>query len=84
MRRILWLEIVDQPRDDPEWWKARKEDGTIGLVPKNYVKILDGNQEENRSPNPSSDTPGSTPVAVVDNNIFEQRLVPWKHFTTGM
>ena len=70
------LEIVDQPRDDPEWWKARKEDGTIGLVPKNYVKILDGNQEENRSPNPSSDTPGSTPVAVVDNNILNK---DWYH-----
>ena len=35
------LEIVEQPETDPEWWKARKSDGTLGLVPKNYVKIVD-------------------------------------------
>jgi NCK adaptor protein len=67
------LEIIDQPRDDPEWWKARKEDGTVGLVPKNYVKILDGNQDE-KQPVPNS--PGSTPVAVVDNSILGKE---WYH-----
>lgn len=67
------LEIIDQPKDDPEWWKARKEDGTIGLVPKNYVKILDGNREEKRPP---PDSPGSTPVAVVDNSILNK---DWYH-----
>ena len=67
------LEIIDQPRDDPEWWKARKEDGTIGLVPKNYVKILDGNNDEKR---PVPVSAGSTPVAVVDNSILNKE---WYH-----
>ena len=69
----ILLDIIDQPKDDPEWWKARKEDGTIGLVPKNYVKILDGNQDEKR---PVTDNAGSTPVAVVDNSILDKE---WYH-----
>lgn len=67
------LEIIDQPRDDPEWWKARKEDGTIGLVPKNYVKILDGNQDGQRH---VPENAGSTPNAVVDNSILTKE---WYH-----
>lgn len=69
------LEIIDQPRDDPEWWKARKEDGTIGLVPKNYVKILDGNQDE-KLPVPDNAGATPTPVAVVDNSILNKE---WYH-----
>lgn len=75
------LEIIDQPRDDPEWWRAKKEDGTIGLVPKNYVKILDGNQAEQNPNSPSS--PGSPPglgeatsASVVDKNILNK---DWFH-----
>lgn len=66
------LEIIDQPKDDPEWWKARKKDGTVGLVPKNYVKIVKEDTSTNEIPHPSS----STPVAVVDNNILTQE---WYH-----
>lgn len=69
------LEIIDQPKDDPEWWKARKEDGTIGLVPKNYVKIVDGNQE-NRPKNAVTNTPAATSVAVVDSSILNKE---WYH-----
>lgn len=74
------LEIIDQPRDDPEWWRARKEDGTIGLVPKNYVKILDGNQRERKPETPSSpQSPtggGAMSVLVVDKNILNK---DWFH-----
>lgn len=34
------LDIIRQPPGDPDWWEAKKSDGTTGLVPKNYVKVL--------------------------------------------
>lgn len=35
------MEVVEKPENDPEWWKCRKVDGQLGLVPKNYVTVLD-------------------------------------------
>jgi len=32
------LDILEEPPDDPEWWLARNSEGTVGLVPKNYVE----------------------------------------------
>lgn len=34
------LEVIERPDNDPDWWRARNEQGEIGLIPKNYVKIL--------------------------------------------
>ena len=34
------MEVVEKPENDPEWWKCRKADGQLGLVPKNYVVVL--------------------------------------------
>ena len=34
------MDIIDQPPDDPDWWEARKIDGTTGLVPRNYVEVV--------------------------------------------
>ena len=34
------MDIIDQPQDDPDWWEARKSDGTTGLVPRNYVEVV--------------------------------------------
>ncbi|KAL2097637.1 hypothetical protein ACEWY4_006844 [Coilia grayii] len=34
------MDVVEKPENDPEWWKCRKADGQIGLVPKNYVTVL--------------------------------------------
>ncbi|XP_023236952.1 SH2/SH3 adapter protein dreadlocks-like [Centruroides vittatus] len=34
------LEIIQRPSNDPDWWKARNKKGEIGLVPKNYLKVI--------------------------------------------
>ena len=34
------MDIIDQPSDDPDWWEARKPDGTTGLIPRNYVEVV--------------------------------------------
>ena len=33
------LEILDRPPSDPEWLKARNNQGQTGLIPKNYVQV---------------------------------------------
>lgn len=32
------LEVVERKGN---WWQARKQDGTIGIVPSNYVSVLE-------------------------------------------
>ncbi|XP_055386601.1 cytoplasmic protein NCK1 isoform X2 [Condylostylus longicornis] len=34
------LEIIDRPSSDPDWYKARNNQGQIGLVPRNYLQEL--------------------------------------------
>ncbi|XP_027020461.1 cytoplasmic protein NCK2a [Tachysurus fulvidraco] len=34
------MEVVEKPENDPEWWRCRNSKGVIGLVPKNYVAVL--------------------------------------------
>ncbi|KAF5899813.1 cytoplasmic protein NCK1 isoform X1, partial [Clarias magur] len=38
------MDVLEKPENDPEWWKCRKADGQVGLVPKNYVTILQESQ----------------------------------------
>ena len=36
------MEIIDQPADDPDWWEARHQGETnSGLIPRNYVEIIE-------------------------------------------
>ncbi|OZC08295.1 SH3 domain protein [Onchocerca flexuosa] len=41
------LVIIDHPAHDPEWWKARNEKGCMGLVPTNYIEVVDSNPDPN-------------------------------------
>jgi NCK adaptor protein len=34
------MDIIDQPPDDPDWWEAKKADGSTGLIPRNYVEVI--------------------------------------------
>ena len=71
------LDIIDKPDDDPEWWLARKQDGTSGLVPRNYIVIVDS---EGEAPTSSSDptiAQGSQqPVKVI---LPEHRKLPFSN-----
>lgn len=49
------LEVLD--KGDDGWWKVRSEDGTEGLVPANYVEILEEEEEDSRMPPPPPPPP---------------------------
>ncbi|XP_078470156.1 cytoplasmic protein NCK2-like isoform X1 [Lampetra planeri] len=34
------MDVLEKPEDDPEWWRCRKSDGRVGLVPRNYVQVV--------------------------------------------
>ncbi|TRZ04420.1 hypothetical protein DNTS_023640, partial [Danionella cerebrum] len=46
------MDVVEKPENDPEWWKCRKADGQIGLVPKNYVTVLQESHNSSSMPGP--------------------------------
>ncbi|XP_034024678.1 cytoplasmic protein NCK1 isoform X2 [Thalassophryne amazonica] len=49
------MEVVEKPENDPEWWKCRKADGQLGLVPKNYVTVLDSTSPKATAGPPTPD-----------------------------
>ncbi|XP_016418830.1 cytoplasmic protein NCK2-like [Sinocyclocheilus rhinocerous] len=34
------MEVLEKPENDPEWWRCKNCHGQVGLVPKNYVVVL--------------------------------------------
>ena len=50
------MDVIGQPPDDPEWWEARKQDGSHGLVPRNYVEVMHSTANGGRSVSPVSST----------------------------
>lgn len=34
------MEVLEKPENDPEWWRCKNCRGRVGLVPKNYVVVL--------------------------------------------
>ncbi|KAM9486004.1 cytoplasmic protein NCK2a [Clarias gariepinus] len=49
------MEVVEKPENDPEWWRCRNSKGVIGLVPKNYVVVLNDG--------PAGRRPASPPIS---------------------
>lgn len=47
------MEVVEKPENDPEWWRCKNSRGMVGLVPKNYVMVLE------EKPSVPSSTSGS-------------------------
>ena len=62
-----FMDIIDQPPDDPDWWEARKIDGSTGLVPRNYVEVVHDAEPVFGRPSggPSSRPPGAGPMGAV-------------------
>lgn len=63
------LVIIDKPPEDPEWWRARNSRGDVGLVPRNYVQIVDdaGSDNDAASATNSSCTPQSQSTSSLSN-----------------
>lgn len=35
-----YLDIIEKPINDPDWWRACNQNGEVGLVPRNYVQLV--------------------------------------------
>lgn len=60
------LDIIEKPEDDPEWWKARKQDGSIGLVPSNYIVTVDND----------SQTPVASSEPAIESRVQGKVILP--------
>ncbi|XP_051779004.1 cytoplasmic protein NCK1 isoform X2 [Erpetoichthys calabaricus] len=49
------MDVVEKPENDPEWWKCRKSNGQVGLVPKNYVNVVQNSTNSAGPPLPDCD-----------------------------
>ncbi|XP_061580620.1 cytoplasmic protein NCK2-like isoform X2 [Cololabis saira] len=64
------MEVVEKPENDPEWWRCRDQRGAVGLVPKNYVAVLD---ERPGPPPAGSSPPQSRSLAPARSGRFAGR-----------
>ena len=75
-----FMDIVDQPVDDPDWWEARTASGKTGLVPRNYVEIIpDGLAGGSQGPKGSGALGGASTTTAPPPFAQEQ----WFHGKVG-
>lgn len=55
------FKVIDKPADDPEWWLARNSMGDTGLIPCNYVQVV--NMPASLKTQQQSTTNGGAPTA---------------------
>lgn len=63
------MEVVEKPENDPEWWRCKNSRGMVGLVPKNYVMVL---EERPSVPSSTSGSP-SRHIAAARSGKFAGR-----------
>lgn len=70
------LEIIEKPANDPEWWRARNCNGEVGLVPKNYVKVVTDDMELGMGPDANTNGPLNTsnPLAGAQQQLANLSL----------
>ncbi len=72
------MDIIDQPSDDPDWWEARKSDGSTGLVPRNYVEVVhDAEPVHGKTPGPTRG--GGPPAPGGPQACGANALAPFAH-----
>lgn len=59
------MEVVEKPENDPEWWRCRNAQGLVGLVPKNYVLVLNDADGPPGLPALPQSPPGSSQIRYV-------------------
>ncbi|XP_063355736.1 cytoplasmic protein NCK2a [Pelmatolapia mariae] len=64
------MEVVEKPENDPEWWRCKNSRGMVGLVPKNYVMVLD---ERPGPPSSTSSSPQNRLLAPARSGRFAGR-----------
>ncbi|KAL5961866.1 Cytoplasmic protein NCK2 [Taenia solium] len=67
------LEVIDKPADDPDWWRCRNAVGNVGLVPRNYIRIIK---------NPLPPAPPPVPYSPSTSAVAMAGTVP-QQVTTG-
>lgn len=64
------MEVIEKPENDPEWWRCKNSRGFVGLVPKNYVMVLEERPEQ---PSTTSGSPQNRHVAPARSGRFAGR-----------
>ncbi|XP_077584636.1 cytoplasmic protein NCK2a [Stigmatopora nigra] len=67
------MEVLEKPDNDPEWWRCRNSRGAVGLVPKNYVTVLDERPGPPAPPPPPSSSSSAAVVSPVRRHVFPAR-----------